>query len=96
MSQTDRRVRLDPNIRSVQLDDGTVVVLHLETQSYYTLNPTGSRIWALVKEEQSQSQIASKLASEYDITVREAKKHVESFVRDLMEEGLIVDNGLKV
>jgi coenzyme PQQ synthesis protein D (PqqD) len=41
----DEKVRLHSEVVDIKLDDGEVVLLHLESKMYYSLNPTGERIW---------------------------------------------------
>ena len=45
MLTLDQRVRLHPEVVDTELDEGEVVLLHLESKMYYSLNPTGQRIW---------------------------------------------------
>ena len=57
--------RIHPSVLFTDLDDGTGVLLHLDSKYYYTLNETGSLVWrALVAHEgEGEAELASRLAS---------------------------------
>ena len=41
----DEKIRPHAEVVDTKLDDGEVVLLHLDNKTYYSLNPTGERIW---------------------------------------------------
>ena len=41
----DEKVRPHAQVVDTKLDDGEIVLLHLDSKTYYSLNPTGERIW---------------------------------------------------
>lgn len=81
--------RPSPDTVSTQLDDEESVLLSLETQQYYSLNETGSRIWELLCGGQDTEAIASAITEEWDTTQEEAVAYVESFLEELSDEGLV-------
>ena len=54
----DEKVRPHSEVVDTKLDDGEVVLLHLESKTYYSLNPTGERIWRGLKEGLSLREIS--------------------------------------
>lgn len=81
--------RPDPNVVSTQVEDGESYLLSLETQQYYSLNETGSRIWDLLSDGHDVESIATAITEEWDATHEEAIHHVRSFLHTLTEEGLV-------
>ena len=81
--------RPNPHVVSTQLDDTESVLLHLKTRRYYSLNDTGSRIWALVEEGLDAHAIAATLTREWDVEAEEAKRHVQAFLDELLKEGIL-------
>jgi hypothetical protein len=79
-----------PDVVSTQIDEGESVLLSLETQQYYSLNETGSRIWDLLSEGHDAKTIALEITKEWDATPDEALEHVRSFLQELNDEGLVV------
>lgn len=77
------------DVVSTQLDEEESVLLSLETQQYYSLNETGSRIWDLLSADRTVPEIAEAISNEWEIGPDEAANYVRSFLEDLYEEGLV-------
>lgn len=56
-------------------------------------NPVGARIWQLLEERRSRSDIAQQLAAEYAIALDRAERDVAIFVAALMARGLVTMDG---
>ncbi len=80
--------RSNPNVVATTLDNESVL-LDLKTRQYYSLNETGTRIWEHVADGAGLSEIAARLEKEYDVTVQEAREHVEALLTELMYEDLV-------
>lgn len=70
------------------LSDGAVV-LDIQTKKYFSLNDTGARVWALIREGITTENIVSVLLDEYDVSRASAEEAVESLVGALTSEKLI-------
>jgi hypothetical protein len=70
------------------LSDGAVV-LDIQTKKYFSLNETGARVWALIREGTDSAGIISILLDEYDDTPAAAEAAVTSLVKSLAVEKLI-------
>ena len=81
--------RPSADVVSTQLDEEESVLLSLETQQYYSLNETGSRVWELLSDGKDVDTIATAITEEWEITHDEALDYVESFLKELCEEGLV-------
>lgn len=77
------------DVISTQLDEEESVLLSLETQHYYSINETGSRIWELLSDGKNASEIAHAITEEWDIEYEEALRYVHSFLDELHDEGLV-------
>jgi Coenzyme PQQ synthesis protein D (PqqD) len=71
-----------------KLDEGEVVLLHLESKIYYSLNPTGERIWQGLKEGLSLREISQRLQEEFDVDEENAIRSVLELVNELCEQKL--------
>lgn len=80
--------RPNSDVVSTEIDEDESVLLSLETQQYYTLNETGSRIWELLSSGHDAEAIASAITEEWDTTHDEALEYVRSFLQELSDEGL--------
>lgn len=81
--------RPSSDVVSTRLDDDEAVLLSLETQQYYSLNETGSRVWELLSEGQAPDAIATAINEEWAVDRDEALDYVESFLDELYDEGLV-------
>jgi hypothetical protein len=82
------RYRPTPDALFATLSDGAVV-LDIQTKKYFSLNETGARIWALIREGRDTDEIVSVLLDEYDVTRQSAEEAVASLVESLAGEKLI-------
>jgi hypothetical protein len=74
------------------LDDGTGVLLNLETRVYYNLNRTGSMLWKLLEEVQSVSldDLVLLTCERFDVNEENARLSLLSFVDSLKKFRMIV------
>jgi hypothetical protein len=86
----DEKVRTHSEVVDTKLDDGEVVLLHLESKMYYSLNPTGERIWQGLKEGLTLREISRRLQKEFDVEADAADKSVVDLVNELCEQKLVL------
>jgi hypothetical protein len=82
------RYRVAADALAASLSDGAVL-LHLYTKRYFSLNDTGSRIWALLEQQSSDDEIVEALVREYDVKLPDAQQAVHRLLEDLLAEHLI-------
>src|SRR5215207_7806894 len=85
----DEKVRPHSEVVDTRLDDGEVVLLHLESKTYYSLNPTGERIWQGLKEGLSLRSISQRLQAEFEVDEENANRSVLDLVNELCEQKLV-------
>jgi len=73
------------------LDDGSAVLLHLETKYYFSLNETGCFLWKLLEREAgiTEKEMADELCEAFDVDEERAIADVSEFVGELSQQGLI-------
>lgn len=69
--------------------DGEVVMLSMETSSYYGLDKTASRIWELLEKPISFSEVISNLVNEYDVSKEQCQMDTIVFINKLVEKNLV-------
>jgi hypothetical protein len=82
------RYRPSPDALFATLSDGAVV-LDINTKKYFSLNDTGARVWALIREGLNTNDIVSVLLGEYDVAELAARDTVYALVKSLASEKLI-------
>lgn len=88
MRTLDDTVRPHSQVVDTKLDDGEVVLLHLESKTYYSLNMTGERIWQGRKDGLSLRDISRRLQDEFDVDAIEADRSVLDLVNELCDQKL--------
>ena len=71
---------------------GQVVVLHIETGRYYSLNNPGSLIWKGLMDGLSPDRIIERLCSVFDVDKSTANKDTEEMIRDLLTKEAIIND----
>ncbi len=75
--------------RNQQIIDGELdnnqVMMHIEKGKYFGLNPVGKRIWELIEQPKSFSEIAQCLLTEFDVTEEQCTREVKSFLDKAVE-----------
>ena len=67
-----------------------VVIMHLDSDNYYTLNESGAHIWRLLEQGAPSRAISMTLAAEYSADQATMADAVNQFIAKLQQEQLIV------
>lgn len=87
MNMTDK-VNIPAQVMARQVGDETVI-LDLASGTYFGLDPIGARIWQLMGDGKSLSEILDIMLDEYDVT-REAMEHdLIKLAEELLTQKLI-------
>jgi hypothetical protein len=80
----------NPQVLFTEIDDGTGVLLHLDTKFYFTLNATGVVVWkALVESAADLDAIAARLAAEFRVEPDAARRDVAAVIDSLLADRLL-------
>jgi hypothetical protein len=88
MIALEQRVNPHPQVVDTELDGGEVVLLHLESKIYYSLNLTGRRIWQGLKQGLTLEGISRRLQEEFDVDAERADRSVLELVNELCVQNL--------
>jgi hypothetical protein len=83
-----RDFRPSPQVVARTVGDGAVLV-HLQTNRIYELNPTGSRIWELIQSGASDSEVVRRLSADFAVSAEVADRDFKALLADLEREGLL-------
>ena len=89
MFMLTQRVQPHPEVVDTELDEEGAVLLHLESQIYFSLNETGTLIWKAMKQGLTLQEICQRLQDEFDVTADQAEQSVLALTRDLAEQKLV-------
>ena len=65
------------------------VLLHLESGTYFGLDPVGARTWQLIQAGKSLSQACDAMIEEYDVSREVLEQDVLALARDLVDKKLV-------
>lgn len=74
---------------SVEMDD-TVVMMSIEQGMYFGLEGVGPRIWALLDEPRSVTEVCEALTEEFDIDGASCLREVLAFLEELRGAQLVL------
>ena len=70
--------------------DDELVLLSIINNKYYGMDSVGNRIWSLLAEPITVSDLIATLTKEYAISPADCREDVSSFLRELQSEKLII------
>ena len=68
------------------------MIYHTQRRRFLTLNETASRMWRLLQEGSSVSDVAARIASEFEVLPKEAEKDFLDWM-ELMGKEQLLDQG---
>jgi len=69
--------------------EGEMVLLDLQSGTYFGLNPVGADVWNQITQRKSFAEIQAYLLSQYRVTPERCEAEVLSLITKLAEKGLI-------
>ena len=69
--------------------EGESVILSLESQAYYGLDPVGTRMWSLLTTSSSIQSAYDQLLAEYDIDPTTLRTDLSELIGKLLEQKLV-------
>ena len=82
------RVSTPPQVVSRPLD-GELVLLNLDTETYFGLDPVGTHFWEVLSSSPSVEAAFDRLAPAYDVDEATLRRDLAKLVEQLVEHGLV-------
>jgi hypothetical protein len=86
--QATDRFKISDEVLSQEVN-GETVLLDLQGESYFGLNEVGTRIWQLLKIDQTLGEILATLLDEYDTGKEQLENDVGELLQKLADAGLV-------
>jgi hypothetical protein len=78
----------DPDVVT-QLVEGETVLVHLQTNEIYALNPTATRAWELLAEGMNRGAVQEALENEFDVPSDQLRAEIDTLIARLLEKKLL-------
>ena len=69
--------------------DGEMVLLDMNSESYFGLDEVGTAIWQAIEEKRVLKDVLERLMEVYDVEEKVLKKDLFAFLEKLQESGLV-------
>jgi hypothetical protein len=89
MDKRDRPFRPNPDVVATDLGDGEMVLLHLRSKAYYSLNATGTRVWEGLRKGLTPGEISLRLQEEFRVEAAQADRSVARLLAELAGQKLV-------
>ena len=83
-----QRVRMSENVLLREID-GESVLLNLDTETYFGLNETGTRMVDVLTASESIEKAGEDLLAEWDVDADRLFRDMEALILKLSENGLV-------
>ena len=85
------RLHSSPNVFFEEIQ-GFLIILNLQTEAYYILDPVGTSMWKALLATHDQAEALRALQNEYSVEPIRLKTDLEAFARRCIENGLLDEN----
>ena len=76
-----------PDMLSAEIG-GEAVMMSIEKGAYFGLNPVATRIWDLIEQPKSLTELIAVIFDEYEVSPEQCEADVREFTADMIERGL--------
>jgi Coenzyme PQQ synthesis protein D (PqqD) len=73
--------------------EGELVLLDLEGDTYYSLDPVGARCWVLLGEHDDMDGVVAAMLEEFDVDEPRLRADLEVLLGELRAAGLVTESG---
>ena len=73
--------------------DGEVILIQLDTGSYYSLGGSGAELWSLLGGRLAPEEVVAAMRDRFDAPPGVVESAVERLTEELVAEGLLVQDG---
>jgi len=68
---------------------GDRALLHLETNTYFTMNATASVLWLALAEPKSTAELVEVVTTQFDVTAAQCQGDIETLLSQMVEANVI-------
>ena len=84
----DQQIKLSDNVLMQKVAD-EAVLLDLDSQSYFGLDPVGTVIWEGISQSKTEAEIVEMITTEFEVDAEVARRDLRAFIEKLQKDKLI-------
>ena len=88
MITLETRLMHTPDILTSEVD-GELVMMDVDSGTYFNLDPIGTDIWRRLESPASISELCAALQRDYDTDAATIQRDVQAFAGDMLKKGLL-------
>lgn len=92
MLPLNQKISTTQNVLFQNLEEESIL-LNLQSEKYFSLDDTGTRICEVLIEKESIQAAIDTLLAEYDVEPEQLQKDVENLIEELLKHELVEING---
>lgn len=85
----DKHLVRDAKIIHAPVGSEAIVMLSVDAGRYYSVNPVGRRLWELLEQPRTKTELRDAICIEFDVDEPTCEADIEIFVGQMMENGLV-------
>jgi len=70
--------------------DGETVMMDENLENYFGLDEIGTRVWQILKEKHSLTELCQKLTKEYEVEPEQCLADITPFIEQLIKDNMLV------
>lgn len=86
---TEKQVKLSENVLMQKVAD-EAVLLDLDSQSYFGLDPVATVIWEEISAGSMEAAVVERITREFEVETEVARRDLRAFLQKLEDDKLIV------
>lgn len=90
MSLKPRHITVSTEVLAQNVGD-EAVLLDMRTESYFSLNAVGVRVWQLLQETGDLKTIRERMLQEYEVAEADLDRDLDALIERLLAAGLVLE-----
>jgi hypothetical protein len=85
------RIAINPQHLVAELD-GDVVIMSIDTGTYYGLDAVGACVWKLLAQPQTFTEVVDGVVGQFEADTEVVERDLTAFLKEMQSEGIISIN----
>lgn len=87
------RISINPQHLVAELD-GDVVIMSIDTGTYYGLDAVGACVWKLLEQPRTFAEVIDGVVQQFEVDAEVVEKDLTAFLSEMRSEGIVSVNAV--